>query len=249
MSFILARVRTTPGGSALEGYREARARRRRALLTAATSVLLAAACGWAAFYSAGQLRLVMVIAGALLLVAALACRPQPDPERWLRGAAGERATAEILDRLPNRKWAVMHDLAIPGHRANIDHLVLGPTGAWVVDSKTARAGVRTGWRSVRIGDRKLDSNPTRWEAAVVSDQLGVPVRPLIVLHAPGLRPRGGRAGRVRVVPAESLLKTLRKGRRRLNSRQVSALVRDACHLFPAAHFGIEPQRRGRISHG
>ena len=249
MWFILARVSTIPGGSAVEGYRAARASRRRGRLRAALLVALAVGCGWGALHSAGRLRMVAAIAGGGLLVTALAWRPRPDPERWLRGAAGERATADVLGRLPDRKWAVMHDLAIPGHRANIDHLVIGPTGAWAVDTKTTRAGVRAGWWSVRIGGRKLDSGPTRWEAAVVSEMLGVPVRPLIALHAEGLRPRGGRAGRVRVVPAQSLVRTLRRGRRRLNSRQVSWLAQHALELFPPARFQADPRSRGRIPRG
>jgi hypothetical protein len=249
MWFILARVSTTPGGSAAEGYRAARAGRRRGMLRAAVLVALAAASAWGALHSAGHLRLAAAVAAGVLVVIALALRPQSDPERWLRGAAGERATAELLARLPGRRWAVMHDLDIPGHRANIDHLVIGPTGTWVVDTKTARAAVRTGWWSVRIGGRKLDSGPTRWEAAVVSERLGVPVRPLIVLHAEGLRPRGGRAGRVRVIPPGSLVRTLRKGRRRLNGRRVGGLARDARELFPSARFHGEPRSRAGIRRG
>jgi hypothetical protein len=184
-----------------------------------------------------------------LLATAIATRPKPDPERWLRGAAGERATAAVLDRLPERKWAVMHDVALPGHRANIDHLVIGPTGAWVVDTKTTRAEVRAGWRSVRMGGRKLDPGPTRWEAGMVSELLGVPVRPLIAMHAEGLPPRGGRAGRVRVVPPGSLVRTLRGGRRRLSRRQVLSLAAEAVELFPPAGFGVEPAGKGRNLRG
>src|SRR5947209_146921 len=87
--------------------------------------------------------------------------PQPPP-----GRPGAR-----LERLPRRRWAVWHDLPVPGSRANIDHLVVGPTGVWVVDTKTTRAEVRSGWRSVRLGDRRLDVAPTRWEAEVVADRL------------------------------------------------------------------------------
>jgi hypothetical protein len=249
MWFILARVSTTPGGSAVEGYRAARGGRRRAMLKTAVLIALAGACGWVAVHNTGEARLLVALAGGALLISAFACRPQPDPERWLRGAAGEQATAALLDRLPDQKWAVMHDLAIPGHRANIDHLVIGPTGVWAVDTKTTRAGVRTGWWSVRIGDRKLASGPTRWEAGVVSEMLGVPVRPLIALHAPGLGPRGGRAGRVRVVPPGSLIRTLRGGRRRLSRREVRGLAQEALVLFPPARFQGSSAVRGWVRRG
>jgi hypothetical protein len=33
---------------------------------------------------------------------------------------------------------VLHDLAVPGSRANIDHMVIGPGGVFVIDSKQYR---------------------------------------------------------------------------------------------------------------
>jgi hypothetical protein len=33
---------------------------------------------------------------------------------------------------------VLHDLAVPGSRANLDHLVIGPGGVFVIDSKQYR---------------------------------------------------------------------------------------------------------------
>jgi hypothetical protein len=190
-------------------------------------------------------RWLTALAGVTLLVTAIGTWPKPDPERWLRGAAGERVTAAVLERLPERKWAVMHDLALPRSRANIDHLVIGPTGVWVVDTKTTRAKVRSSWRSVRMGALKLDTRPTRWEADVVSEMLGVPVRPLIVMHGGGLGPRGVRAGRVRVVPPGALLRTLRRHRRRLSRRQVVSLAAEALELFPPLGVRVELAGKGR----
>jgi Nuclease-related domain len=207
-------------------------------------VAVAVGCGWAAIGTSGHSRLLAGVIGAGSLAGAFLLRPQPDPERWRRGAAGERATADVLTRLPDRSWAVLHDLSIPGHRANIDHLVIGPTGVWVIDTKTTRSKVRTGWRSLWLGERKLDSGPARWEAAAVSEMLGVRVRPLIALHGGGLGPRGGRAGSVRVVPAGCLLRRLRRGRRRLDRRQVRQLAGEALELFPPARLSAIPARDG-----
>ena len=47
-------------------------------------------------------------------------RVTPDTLAWRRGAAGERRTARLLAPLERRGWAVLHDLAVPGSRANID---------------------------------------------------------------------------------------------------------------------------------
>jgi hypothetical protein len=82
-----------------------------------------------------------LVLGALAALAAgwgLRFRPSPDAITWRRGAAGERRTARLLDPLERHGWAVLHDLAIPGSRANIDHLVIGPGGVFVVDSKQYR---------------------------------------------------------------------------------------------------------------
>ncbi|HEY6932820.1 MAG TPA: nuclease-related domain-containing protein [Marmoricola sp.] len=52
-----------------------------------------------------------------------------------RGAAGEEETARCLKGLP-RGWRVINDVRWPGRRyANIDHVVVGPTGVYVIDSK------------------------------------------------------------------------------------------------------------------
>jgi hypothetical protein len=73
----------------------------------------------------------------------VARRARAKAERLLRhadayekGAAGERATSEALAALPAEEWTVFHDLRWPGRpRANIDHVVMGPAGVFVIDSK------------------------------------------------------------------------------------------------------------------
>jgi hypothetical protein len=53
-----------------------------------------------------------------------------------RGALGEESTARALAALPGLDWRVFHDVHWPGRRyANIDHVVVGPGGLFVIDSK------------------------------------------------------------------------------------------------------------------
>ncbi|MBG0831663.1 NERD domain-containing protein [Planomonospora sp. ID67723] len=54
---------------------------------------------------------------------------------WRKGAVGERRTAWLLRPLARRGYALLHDRALPRSRSNVDHMVIGPTGIWVVDSK------------------------------------------------------------------------------------------------------------------
>jgi hypothetical protein len=82
-----------------------------------------------------------LVLGALATVAAgwrLRFQPSPDAVAWRRGAAGERRTARLLAALERHGWAVLHDLALPGSRANLDHLAIGPGGVFVIDSKHYR---------------------------------------------------------------------------------------------------------------
>jgi hypothetical protein len=46
---------------------------------------------------------------------------------WRVGAFLERELDDVA--------IVLHDLRVPGSRASIDHVVLAPSGVWVVDSK------------------------------------------------------------------------------------------------------------------
>ena len=56
-------------------------------------------------------------------------------ELYERGAEGEARTAAVLAAMPP-EWVAIHDVRWPGRRfANIDHIVLGPGGIFVVDSK------------------------------------------------------------------------------------------------------------------
>lgn len=63
-----------------------------------------------------------------------------SPERqsttaWDRGAIGEEMLGARLDSLAGSGMAVLHDRRIPRSRANIDHLVVTPSGVWVIDAK------------------------------------------------------------------------------------------------------------------
>jgi hypothetical protein len=54
---------------------------------------------------------------------------------WDQGAVGEEKVGGHLENARPRGIEVLHDRRIPGSRANIDHLVIAPTGVWVVDAK------------------------------------------------------------------------------------------------------------------
>jgi hypothetical protein len=51
---------------------------------------------------------------------------------WKVGAAGERCVADVLDATD---CFVLHDRGVPGSKANIDHVAIGPAGVFVIDAK------------------------------------------------------------------------------------------------------------------
>jgi hypothetical protein len=74
-----------------------------------------------------------------------------------RGADGEEATARALSSLPADVWRVFHDLRWPGRpRANLDHVVVGPSGVFVVDTKAWSGRITTEGGVLRQNGRRRD---------------------------------------------------------------------------------------------
>jgi Nuclease-related domain len=76
--------------------------------------------------------------------------------------------------MERRGYQVFHDLAIPGSAANVDHLVIGPTGVFVIDSKRYHGQLHYAaghlWHGRRPLDRTLET--LWWEATQVAETLG-----------------------------------------------------------------------------
>jgi hypothetical protein len=206
----------SPGRSALAAYR----RRRAEELTAWTRSLawrapLVAAVGAAIQLLATQAGLPR--AGLLGLVVAalvgwrLRFRPSEQARTWQRGAAGERHTARLLDRLTRDGFVIFHDLAVPGSPANVDHLVIGPTGVFVIDSKQWTGSVHQSadglaWHNHYRLDRTLET--VRWEAETLGRLLGTRTAALLCVHGAHVHGGGLNAQGVAIVPAHLLRSAL-----------------------------------------
>lgn len=78
---------------------------------------------------------------------------------WARqGAAGERATAHQLALLP-ASFVVLHDLEFPGF--NVDHVVVGPTGVWAIETKSHTGHVEERADNVWRDGRPMYRDPRR----------------------------------------------------------------------------------------
>jgi hypothetical protein len=205
-----------PGRSALSQYRRRRAAELaawtrsltwRAPLVAAAGLVVGALAAQAGLTRAGLVSLAV----AALVGWRLRFRPSERTRAWQRGAAGERQTARLLDRLGCDGYVVFHDLAMPDSPANLDHLVLGPSGVFVIDSKRWTGHVHQSadgliWHNHYRLDRTLAT--IRRQAGTLGRLLGVPVAPLVCVHGAHIQGGGLRAQGVAIVPATLLRSAL-----------------------------------------
>jgi hypothetical protein len=245
---VAVRVRASvgcPGASAQAAWRRARA----AEWAAWTRTLpwrLAAILGiWAGGAVLGRLlapRLGLVL-GTLAAVAAgwgLRFRASPDATAWRRGSAGERRTARLLSPLERHGWATLHDLALPGSQANLDHLVIGPGGVFVIDSKQYRGQLQLD-ASGRLWHSRYPLAPALGAVSFEADRAAqvltdpdVVVVPIVAVH--GVRVPWGKVvvQGVPVVPAGRLPSMLRQLPAVLGPERVAALANQARIRFRAA---------------
>jgi Nuclease-related domain len=227
-----------PGASAAAYYRRRRAaewtlyQRTLPLRLAAVAVagLVAASAigqvapgvaGWAGIVAAG------------LVGWRLRFRVSQDARNWQRGARGERRTARQLDRLAKHGWVVFHDLAVPDSRANADHLLIGPAGVFLADSKNWRGRLAfapdgTLW----LGSYPLTATLATigFEARAIAGALAVPglaVEPLLVVHGSTIPWGEQDLGGVAILPAGHLVANLLALPPLLTDRQVTQLARRA----------------------
>lgn len=106
---------------------------------------------------------------------------------------------------------VFHDLAVRGLDANVDHLVIGPTGLFVIDSKQWTGSVHQGadglvWHNHYPLDRALET--VRWEAETLGRLLGTRTAALLCVHGAHVQGGGLHAQGLAIVPASRLREAL-----------------------------------------
>ena len=245
---VAVRVRASvgrPGGSAQVQWRRTRAAEWAAWIRTLPwriAAILGIGAGGGLLGSQLAPRWGLVLGGLVALVTGwgLRFRPSPDAVAWRRGAAGERRTARLLDPLERHGWAVLHDLAVPGSRANIDHLVVGPGGVFVIDSKHYRGRLQLDG-SGRLWHGRYSLAPTLRAVDYEADQAAqvlvdpdVVVVPIVAVH--GAQVPWGKVvtNGVPVVAARRLPSMLRALPAVLGPERVAALADHARIRFHAA---------------
>jgi Nuclease-related domain len=215
---MAVRVRASVGRPGASAHAEYQRRRATELTTWARGlpwrIVALVAAGVATWLAAARVAPDLAAPAGVTVAAGLGWllrfHSSPDTVAWRRGAAGERRTARLLAPLERQGWAVLHDLAIPNSRANIDHLVIGPGGVLAIDSKHYRGRLRLDeYGMVWHGRHLLVSalRTTLWAADQADEVLGIAdlqVAAILAVHGASIPWGAMRAERVTVVPARRL---------------------------------------------
>jgi hypothetical protein len=240
-----ASVGGQPGGSAQARWWRMRAAERATWTHSlpwrmAVIVVSGVAGGWLGSLHAPRLGLAVGELAAVMAGWGLRFRPSPDACAWRRGAAGERHTARLLGPLERHGWVILHDLAVPGSWANLDHLVIGPGGVFVIDSKQYRGRLRVD-SAGRLWHGRYALAPTlravNFEAdraAQILTDPDVVVRPIMAVHGAQMPWGKVLVNGVPVVPAKRLPSMLRQLPAVLGPQRVAALANQARVRFHAA---------------
>lgn len=159
--------------------------------------------------------------------------------RFDAGAVGEKATARLLRTLEQQGWVVLHDLALPYGKANVDHLLISPAGkVFILDSKWWSSRFVLSTRSGRLVHGKVDVDDRldglRHETRTVAKVLGIPVTAFVVMHGAPMNGDSLSVGNIRIVPAASAVaRLLAASRNPGHSESQAAVAARAKRLLPS----------------
>lgn len=183
-----------------------------------------------------QLSLALFAAGALAVMQIIGFFEASAVRAWRVGAEGERRTAAFLEPLREKGFVVLHDRKVKGWGGNLDHVVIGPTGMWAVETKNLDGKVVIRGDVLRIGGHRRDKiiDQAKQEATIIQvvlseelGRLGLKVTPVICLHRGELPFFNKTVRGVRLASGRQLVRLLEEGEARLRPEQVESLARAA----------------------
>jgi hypothetical protein len=182
----------------------------------------------------------------LLSLAALLCFTSLRRlSSWKKGAVGERHVTELLKRLPD-DCELVNDVMLPGMHGNADHVVIGPWGVLVIETKHYAGKIFCSgdrwWVNGR--ERRSISKQANAAAAGIREFLAAKhpelkdsalryVRAAVVFTDPLCRLEVNRARAVPVIRGSELVDLMRElaGAHRMDAlsvQKVASSLREAC---------------------
>lgn len=169
---------------------------------------------------------------------------------WQWGSEGEGATEALLGPLEDLGCMILHDRTAPQTSTLIDHLVVAPSGVWVIETKSFLEAVQMHGANLLAGVWSLhdDLVATRAQGVEVRNALdevatrveGPPmtwIHPAMAIH--GRTKRLGRTGRevsgVHVIAAHFLPELIATQPERLSRDLITSAAELLEHRFPPAN--------------
>ena len=177
----------------------------------------------------------------------LAAEARQAAERWMLASTTERHVAGSLAPLTAAGYTFLHDRGWPGarSRAQIDHVVIGPGGLFIVDTKAWAEVTIAAGRIFRgqadVTDDLAGLADVAYRTEEVMAELGLPageVHVVVVLAGRKLAPT--EVGSVVVVGERQAATYINSHGRRLTDLQVNAVLGTAIDYFPV--LGDAPTR-------
>ena len=175
---------------------------------------------------------VVLLFDVVVVASALFATPN-SITAWQTGAQVELRTARLLEPLEGEGFRILHDRQIPGSRANIDHLVIGPPGIYVVETKSLGGSLQIRDNDVFVAGRRRTKmiDEVKREALAVESALadeiaahGRTVSPVICVHRADLPLLRFEVAGVRIVSGKDLVKRLREADHLLAPADVERLA-------------------------
>lgn len=210
--------------------------------------------GWLVLLTVGKFgtatSLVALVFAAVILVLGMAgtciwtLRHFKTRRNYLLGYLGERAVGEALEPLLKDGYQIFHDVPVEKVEGsfNLDHVVVGPTGLFAIETKTRRKGrAREGFEDHKVfydGKQliwpwtedthglKQAQNEADWLTKWVKQMTGIQIVAKPILALPGWWVESRALGPVSVQNAKNLPSNIRgKGTRVLDDAQIDLIAR------------------------
>jgi len=209
-----------------------------ATLAMALAILLLVGWEWARYLFGIRVHPIVITGVAVLVVAYATWRIMLVRKRLRllrQGMNGERAVGQFLERLREDGYRIYHD--VPSASSNVDHILIGPAGAFTIETKT--------WSKPAKGEAVLeydghrvsglgytpDRDPVvqakaqaRWLKQLLLEMTKreVPVRPVVLFPGWFIRQSAGSMREVWVLEPKALPKFLANEEAKLTESDVAA---------------------------
>src|SRR5256885_1683059 len=229
--------------SFLPGDPQARAWLRRAIIAVVLGVLFAILVD----IPVGVVVAVLSVIGDVVRVS----RKESSVEAWRKPSLAERKTERQLRGMEKSGYRTLHARAVPRDEegvsdGQIDHLVIGPTGVYAIDSENwnKKLPVRAlSHRKLFLGPfpKKDRLDETRWEceqaSKLISEQVGyeVPVQGSLAIYGPKISWKVLMVREVDVYSGGRARGYLRRRPKILTSVDISRIYEAAERVLPPRH--------------